>query len=66
MNYELTGRNVPNHWESIGVVYLTYYWVDSDNQIILDNKDVVPNECFQFIDEALANAESILIHSVHG
>jgi len=60
------GRNVPNHWESIGVVYLTYYWVDNENQIILDNKDVVANECFHFLDEALGNAESILIHSVRG
>ena len=27
------GRNVPNHWESLGVVYLTYYWVDNENQV---------------------------------
>ena len=60
------GRQVPNHWESIGVVYLTYYWVDNDNQIILDNKDVVGSECFHFMEEALQNAESILIHSVRG
>jgi len=60
------GRNVPNHWESIGVVYLTYYWVDNENQIILDNKDVVANECFHFLEEALGNAESVLIHSVRG
>lgn len=22
------GRQIPNHWEAIGVVYLTYYWMD--------------------------------------
>lgn len=60
------GRNVPNHWESIGVVYLTYYWLDHDHQVILDTKDVVANECFHFLEEALKSAESILIHSVRG
>jgi hypothetical protein len=42
------GRNVSNHWEGVGVVYLTYYWTDSDNQIILDADDVVVNECFHY------------------
>jgi len=60
------GRQVPNHWEPIGVVYLTYYWVDADNQIILDQRDVVANEIFRFIEEALEGAESLLIHSVCG
>jgi len=22
------GRQIPNHWEPIGVAYLTYYWLD--------------------------------------
>jgi len=60
------GRQVPNHWESIGVVYLTYYWVDADNQVILDQRDVVGNEIARFVEEALAGAESVLIHSVRG
>ena len=34
--------------------------------MILDNQDVVANECFRFIDGALSNGESILIHSVRG
>jgi len=60
------GRQVPNHWESIGVSYLTYYWVDADNQAILDQRDVVSNEIFSFVEEALSAAESVLIHSVRG
>lgn len=28
------GRQLPNHWESIGVQYLTYFWYDQDNQVI--------------------------------
>lgn len=60
------GRQVQNHWEAIGVVYLTYYWVDADNQVILDQRDVVANEVFRFVEEALTGAESVLIHSVRG
>lgn len=61
-----SGKQVPNHWEPIGVVYLTYYWADNDSQIILDSKDVVSNEIFNFIDECIVHAESVLIHSVRG
>lgn len=60
------GRQVPNHWEPIGVIYLTYFWVDADNQTVLDPRDVVSNEIFRFIEEALEGAESVLIHSVRG
>mmetsp|Transcript_94325 Transcript_94325/g.215802 ORF Transcript_94325/g.215802 Transcript_94325/m.215802 type:complete len:158 (-) Transcript_94325:2-475(-) len=60
------GRQVPNHWEPIGVVYLTYNWVDTDSQIIIDNRDIVANELFSFIEEALENSESVLVHSLRG
>ncbi|CAJ1398327.1 unnamed protein product, partial [Effrenium voratum] len=60
------GRQVPNHWESIGVAYLTYYWIDADSQVILDQRDVVANETFSFVEQALEAAESVLIHSVRG
>eukprot|EP00435_Cladocopium_sp_Y103_P049929 s2293_g15.t1 len=60
------GRQVPNHWESIGVAYLTYYWVDSETQVVLDQRDVVSSESFRFIEEALNAAESVLIHSARG
>ena len=29
------GNEVPDHWEPIGVRYLTYTWADMDNQVIL-------------------------------
>lgn len=60
------GRQVPNHWEPIGVCYLTYYWVDADSQIILDQRNVIANEIFQFVEEALQATESVLVHSVRG
>ena len=31
-----SGRQVPNHWEPIGVRYLTYHWLDHESQIIYD------------------------------
>mmetsp|Transcript_66114 Transcript_66114/g.158165 ORF Transcript_66114/g.158165 Transcript_66114/m.158165 type:complete len:632 (+) Transcript_66114:103-1998(+) len=61
-----SGNQVPNHWEPIGVVYLTYYFADVETQIILDQRDVVANEIFRFIEDALEGAESVLIHSVRG
>lgn len=60
------GQQVTNHWEDIGVVYLTYSWVDNDSQVILDPNDVVANEVFHFVDECLSHAESVLIHSARG
>lgn len=33
------GRQLPNHWEPIGVVYLTFYWLDSDQQELFDPED---------------------------
>ena len=61
-----SGRQIPNHWEPIGVKYLTYYWLDQENQIILDNKGRIENECYSFINSALDKTDSILIHSVKG
>ena len=60
------GRQVPNHWEPIGVKYLTYFWLDQDSQVILDPKDQVSNECYAFISEALEKGDSVLVHSVKG
>lgn len=27
------GRQIQNHWETIGVAYLTFFWLDQDNQV---------------------------------
>ena len=60
------GTQIPNHWEPIGVVYLTFYWLDSDQQELFDEEDKITNEINNFTDEALENAESVLVHSVKG
>ena len=31
------GRQVPNHWESIGVAYLKFNWLDQENQVLFNN-----------------------------
>ena len=31
-----SGRQVPNHWEAIGVFYLKFNWMDQENQVLFD------------------------------
>jgi predicted protein tyrosine phosphatase len=60
------GANVMNRWEGMGIRYLTFNWADTDVSIVLDPKDVNINRICEFCDEALDNAEGVLIHSVRG
>lgn len=70
------GKQIPNHWEPIGVSYLTFFWLDQDNQvaiylltflqIVLDVKDEAATAIFDFIEEAHQATESVLVHSVRG
>jgi len=58
-------RQVPNHWEPIGVRYLAYTWLDQDAQVRLDPRDEVFRDVFHFIERASSTYESVLVHSVH-
>lgn len=60
------GKQIPNHFEPIGVAYLTFFWLDQDNQVVLDQKDEASNAIFDFIEEACEQTESVLVHSVRG
>ena len=60
------GRQIVNHFESMGVEYLTYNWVDNDSQIILDIRGVVINEVCEFINAGIDKGESVLVHSFRG
>lgn len=60
------GREIANHWEPIGVAYLTFYWLDVDNQVLFDQNDKITTEINNFIDEAHVKGESVLVHSVRG
>jgi hypothetical protein len=60
------GKQVANHWEGRGVVYLTFQWLDLENQIIFDTKDTTTKAIFDFIENAIKKYESVLVHSVRG
>jgi len=51
---------------SLGLKFLSFYWVDNDCQLIFDEDDRVPLEIVKFVDEALNNGTSVLIHSKRG
>ena len=55
-----------NLWEHIGVIYLTYNWVDQENQVLFDKEDRVTDQIFDFIDSGNKATESVLVHSVRG
>jgi len=59
-------KQLRNFWESLGVKYLAFPWLDNDIQVILDTDDKVADQCFDFIEEAMTKGDSILIHSVRG
>jgi len=59
-------RQVPNHWEPIGVNYLSFYWGDNDSQVLFDSKEETFSQIYQFIQEAEELGESVLVHSVKG
>lgn len=61
-----SGLQIRNYWESIGVKYLTFDWVDQDCQVILDSSNTNANKIYNFIEETCEQGESCLVHSVRG
>ena len=59
-------RQVPNHWEPIGITYLSFAWLDSDSQLVLDPSDKNFSSFNRFIEQGLETGESVLVHSVRG
>ena len=59
-------KEVANHWESIGVSYLTLPWLDKENQVIFPQGKGEEDKIFNFIEAAVLKAESVLVHSVRG
>lgn len=60
------GNSVRNMWESIGIAYLTFNWVDQENQILFDSQNKVTDQIFEFINSAAERSQSLLVHSVRG
>ncbi|CAK55778.1 unnamed protein product (macronuclear) [Paramecium tetraurelia] len=56
-------KQIPNHWESIGIVYMSLPWIDNDTQVKL--QDLI-NQVIKFMDDALNNGESVIVHSIRG
>lgn len=61
-----SGKQVPNHWEPIGVKYLTFNWLDSPSQIILDSSDKNFVKIYNFVESADEECTSVLVHCVNG
>lgn len=61
-----SGRQIQNQWNNIGVQYLTFHWLDEENQTLFDALDKTTNDIFAFVEEAMTEYESVLVHSVRG
>ena len=60
------GKQIQNQWESLGVVYLTFFWMDQENQVLFDQGDKTTKNIYDFIEVAAKKSESVLVHSVRG
>ena len=57
------GMQLNNHWDNIGVQYLTLNWQDDEKQVLFDEAEKIPDEIFNFMNDGLENHESVLIKS---
>eukprot|EP00949_MAST-11_sp_MAST-11-sp1_P004672 g4672.t1 len=57
------GTRVPNSWERIGLQYLTLRW---SNSATFDGSEAAVHRLNTFIDDALKNCDTILVHSMDG
>lgn len=60
------GREIANSWERSGIKYLTYFWPENGHCIVFDEGNVVLDEIYTFIEEAIDVGESVLVHSTDG
>jgi hypothetical protein len=61
-------RQVPKLWESIGVPYLKFNWLDNDNQVLFKyhkQGDTIAS-IFDSTIDAMKKTESVLVHSLQG
>lgn len=61
-----SARSVPNPLKNHGVIYQSFNWMDSDTQLIIDDKFDIPMKVYDFIDLGMEKGESIQVHSVKG
>ena len=57
-----SSNQVPNHWSSIGIEYLSFDWRE-EYQIHV-NEDTW-NSIYQFVEAALVGSNSVMVHGIH-
>lgn len=63
----LAGKDVPNIWQSHGLVYLTYNWEDRpDFRLFNSHEDSILTDIVEFIDVSIAHGISVLLFSKNG
>ena len=60
------GTNLPNVWSEHGLAYLTYPWLDDDDQLLFDDNDEIVSDIVNFIEGSLEYGISVLIFSSRG
>ncbi|CAI2359594.1 unnamed protein product [Moneuplotes crassus] len=53
---------VPNHWSSIGIKYLSYNWRENE---VVKIKEETMNRIYEFIQQSLKKSECVLIHCIN-
>lgn len=59
-------RELANTFEDLGVKYLNFYWEDSENQVILDDRDVNLSLFENFLEQAHNKRQSVAVVSYQG
>ncbi|CAI2386666.1 unnamed protein product [Moneuplotes crassus] len=58
-----SSQQIPNHWSSIGIEYLSFDWREEYSQIHVDESTC--NEIYRFIETGLSQSNSIMVHGIH-
>ncbi|CAD8109745.1 unnamed protein product [Paramecium sonneborni] len=61
-----SGTEVQNKWINMNIKYLTFNWLEQDNEVLFDEKNENVNKIYAFIEECFQQGESTLVHSVRG
>jgi hypothetical protein len=59
-------QEIPNHYESYGIRYLNFHWLESDSHLLGERAESHASQIMAFVEEAQAAHESCLIHSAKG
>jgi protein-tyrosine phosphatase len=60
------GTETENSWECLGVQYLTLNWKDHEQQVLFDEAESIPDQIYNFMEDAINRQESVIVSSVKG